>query len=145
MKRRSFLASTGMALLGAAAASRAASLPEAFASWFAERDPKLKAAHLDRAGDPGAPRAYLDAARMHAERFQHTEATALLDRHGPAEAGHYGGPARAGHFGQRTDHTSSRFEFDPVNHKGRRRGRSREGVEAVASVRASRVPSRANV
>ena len=43
--------------------SRRAALHLRAAEWFATRDPALRAEHLDRAQDPGAPDAYLEAAR----------------------------------------------------------------------------------
>lgn len=50
------------------------------AAWYAERDPALHAAHLDRAEDPGAAEAYLAAARAAALAWQHDRALALVRR-----------------------------------------------------------------
>ena len=60
------------------------------ATWFAERDLTLHAEHLDRADDPGAPAAYLAAARAQAREYRYDQALALVDRalalaHGAAE------------------------------------------------------------
>ncbi len=50
------------------------------ADWFAARDPVLMAEHLDRAEDPAAPTAYLDAARAQAERYHYERAMRLVER-----------------------------------------------------------------
>jgi tetratricopeptide (TPR) repeat protein len=50
------------------------------ANWFARSDPGLKAEHLDRADDPGAPRAYFDAARVQSESYRYERALTLLRR-----------------------------------------------------------------
>ncbi|HEX6111213.1 MAG TPA: adenylate/guanylate cyclase domain-containing protein [Geminicoccaceae bacterium] len=50
------------------------------AIWFAERDLTLHAEHLDRAEDPGAPAAYLAAAREQAGEYRYEQARALVDR-----------------------------------------------------------------
>lgn len=50
------------------------------ADWFADRDPVLKAEHLDRAGDPAAPSAYLEAALAQAESYHHERAMGLIER-----------------------------------------------------------------
>jgi tetratricopeptide (TPR) repeat protein len=50
------------------------------AAWFAERDPTLRAEHLDRAQDPAAPAAYLAAARAQAGEYRYEQALALVDR-----------------------------------------------------------------
>jgi len=50
------------------------------ANWFAERDPVLMAEHLDRAEDPAAPAAYLDAAKAQAERYHYERAMRLIER-----------------------------------------------------------------
>lgn len=50
------------------------------AAWYAERDPALHAAHLDRAEDPGAADAYLRAARAAAQAWHHESALALARR-----------------------------------------------------------------
>jgi class 3 adenylate cyclase len=52
------------------------------AVWFAGRDPALHAAHLDRADDPGAPRAYLAAARLQVTEYRYESALDLA-RRGP--------------------------------------------------------------
>ena len=49
------------------------------AEWFAETDPVLHAEHLDRAGDPRAASAYLDAARSEARRHRTEKALALTE------------------------------------------------------------------
>ena len=56
------------------------------AQWFAERDPVLKARHLDRAGDPAAVRAYGEAARAQADQYRYERALELIER-GLAAAG----------------------------------------------------------
>jgi len=50
------------------------------AGWFGTRDPILRAEHLDRADDPGAPQAYLDAATEEARRFRYDTALRLAER-----------------------------------------------------------------
>jgi class 3 adenylate cyclase/tetratricopeptide (TPR) repeat protein len=50
------------------------------AAWFAERDPVLHAEHLDRAADPAAPRAHLEAARQQAEQNHDELALRLVER-----------------------------------------------------------------
>ena len=50
------------------------------AQWFAEEDPVLHAEHLDRAEDPAAPRAYLEAAHAQAERYHYERALQLIER-----------------------------------------------------------------
>ena len=50
------------------------------AALFAGRDPVLHAEHLDRAEDPGAPRAYLEAARAQAAAYRTEAALALVER-----------------------------------------------------------------
>jgi class 3 adenylate cyclase/tetratricopeptide (TPR) repeat protein len=50
------------------------------AAWFAERDLALCADHLDRAGDPDAPRAYLEAARQQSAGYRMERALALAER-----------------------------------------------------------------
>lgn len=52
------------------------------AQWFAERDPALRAAHLDRAEDAGAAAAYLEAAHAAARARRHDAALALARRGG---------------------------------------------------------------
>ena len=44
------------------------------AEWFADRDPVLHAEHLDRADDPAAPRAYLQAAQSQASDYHYDQA-----------------------------------------------------------------------
>ena len=55
-------------------------LPEHGASDHGERDPGLRAQHLDRAEAPEAPRAYLDAALAQAAALQPERALALAER-----------------------------------------------------------------
>jgi len=50
------------------------------AVWFAGRDPVLHAEHLDRAEDPSAPQAYLEAARALRDSFRYERALALVGR-----------------------------------------------------------------
>jgi class 3 adenylate cyclase/tetratricopeptide (TPR) repeat protein len=50
------------------------------AEWFATRDSVLAAEHFDRADDPRAAAAYLDASVTLAEQFRHGEALALVER-----------------------------------------------------------------
>ena len=50
------------------------------AAWFTGRDPVLRAEHLDRADDPAAPRAYLEAARAQAADYRYERARALIER-----------------------------------------------------------------
>jgi len=56
------------------------------AAWFDGRDPALRAAHLDRAEDPGAADAYLQAARAAAGALRHDAALALARRGGELQA-----------------------------------------------------------
>lgn len=60
-------------------ASRRA-LHEKAARWYATRDPTLHAEHLDRADDPRAAQAYLDAARAEASARRPEAALALVMR-----------------------------------------------------------------
>ena len=50
------------------------------ADWFAERDPSLHAEHLDRAGDPAAPGAFLAAARAQSHEYRYERARVLASR-----------------------------------------------------------------
>jgi class 3 adenylate cyclase/tetratricopeptide (TPR) repeat protein len=50
------------------------------ADWFAQRDLVLHAEHLDRAEDPEAPHAYLEAARAQAADYRYERARALTER-----------------------------------------------------------------
>ena len=50
------------------------------AEWFASRDLALAAEHFDRADDPRAAGAYLDASEALAEQFRHGAALALVER-----------------------------------------------------------------
>ena len=50
------------------------------AQWYAERDVTLHAQHLDRADDPNAARAYLEAARAQVALFHFAKALALITR-----------------------------------------------------------------
>lgn len=50
------------------------------AEWFGDREPVLKAEHLDRAEDPDAAQAYLAASRQEADRFRFDSALALAER-----------------------------------------------------------------
>ncbi len=60
--------------------SRARELHRRAAAWFAERDPVLRAEHLDRAEDPAAAQAYLAAAETQATEYRYERALALIDR-----------------------------------------------------------------
>jgi class 3 adenylate cyclase/tetratricopeptide (TPR) repeat protein len=50
------------------------------AAWFADHDPTLRAQHLDRAEDPAAPRAYLEASQAQALAYHFERASALVRR-----------------------------------------------------------------
>jgi tetratricopeptide (TPR) repeat protein len=50
------------------------------AQWYADDDLVLHAEHLDRAGDPAAPMAYLDAAKALAGEYRYLRAMALIER-----------------------------------------------------------------
>jgi predicted ATPase len=50
------------------------------ANWFGEREPILRAEHLDRAADPAAAEAYLAAASAQTKRFRHEAALRLAER-----------------------------------------------------------------
>src|SRR5262249_17764659 len=50
------------------------------AAWFAGRDTALHAEHLDHAGDPGAPAAYLAAAGEQARAYRYERARQLVER-----------------------------------------------------------------
>jgi len=50
------------------------------AEWFSSRDGVLAAEHFDRADDPRAATAYLDASAALAEQFRHAAALALVER-----------------------------------------------------------------
>ncbi|MCH9046686.1 MAG: tetratricopeptide repeat protein, partial [SAR324 cluster bacterium] len=50
------------------------------AEWFSGRDAVLRAEHLDRAEDPAAPLAYLEAAQGQAEEFHYERASTLAGR-----------------------------------------------------------------
>ncbi len=65
---------------------RRAELHRMSADWYGERDPVLRAEHLDRAEAREAPRAYLDAALAQATALRPERALALVDR-GAALAG----------------------------------------------------------
>src|SRR5215469_7010037 len=50
------------------------------AEWYADRDPVLRAEHLDRAEDPTAAQAYLAAARSQAAEYRQEAALRLVER-----------------------------------------------------------------
>lgn len=50
------------------------------ADWFSERDPMLRAEHLDRAGDPAAPSAYLEAAQVQTDNYHYEQAVSFIER-----------------------------------------------------------------
>lgn len=60
--------------------SRRRQLHRRAAEWFAPRDATLRAQHLDRAEDPTAPKAYLDAARSQVAEFRYETARQLVER-----------------------------------------------------------------
>ncbi|SAK58989.1 adenylate/guanylate cyclase [Caballeronia fortuita] len=60
--------------------SRRRELHRRAAQWYGERDPVLRAEHLDRAADRDAPLAYRDAARAQASAYRHESALTLVDR-----------------------------------------------------------------
>ena len=60
--------------------SRQRELHQRAATWFAGRDGRLHAEHLDRAGDPGAARAYLIAAREQTDAHRLEPALRLARR-----------------------------------------------------------------
>jgi class 3 adenylate cyclase/tetratricopeptide (TPR) repeat protein len=60
--------------------SRRAALHLRAAEWFATRDAGLHAEHLDRAQDPGAPDAYLEAARSQLATYRYDAALDLAER-----------------------------------------------------------------
>jgi tetratricopeptide (TPR) repeat protein len=60
--------------------SRRRELHRRAAEWFRSRDLTLWAEHLDRAGDAGAPRAYLEAARAQAAEYRTERALRLVER-----------------------------------------------------------------
>jgi class 3 adenylate cyclase/tetratricopeptide (TPR) repeat protein len=53
------------------------------AEWFAEKDFTLKAQHLEQGNDPGAPIAYLEAAKAQAGRYRYDIALMLVRRGRP--------------------------------------------------------------
>lgn len=55
-------------------------LHAAAAAWFQDRDPLLYAEHLDRAGSPAAPGAYLNAAVLEVQGYHQGRALALVER-----------------------------------------------------------------
>jgi class 3 adenylate cyclase/tetratricopeptide (TPR) repeat protein len=59
---------------------RRADLHRDAAAWYGERDLVLCAEHLDRANDPAAPAAYLDAAQAQVAAFHFETALRLADR-----------------------------------------------------------------
>ena len=60
--------------------SRRRELHQRAAKWYADRDPVLRAEHLDRAEDPEAARAYLAAARSQAREYRQEAALRLVER-----------------------------------------------------------------
>ena len=60
--------------------ARRAELHRAAAAWCGERDPVLRAEHLDRAKDPAAAAAYLDAAEAQTAALHFETALRLTDR-----------------------------------------------------------------
>jgi class 3 adenylate cyclase/tetratricopeptide (TPR) repeat protein len=59
---------------------RRAELHRRAAEWFADRDPVLRAQHLDRAEAPEAAQAYLQAARSRSEHYDCAGALTLIER-----------------------------------------------------------------
>ncbi len=68
------------AIYGSLLKRRRGELHRRAAKWFAERDPVLRAAHLDRAADPEAAQAYLAAARSQAAEYRYESARRLVER-----------------------------------------------------------------
>ena len=60
--------------------ARRAALHRAAAAWYGDRDPVLRAGHLDRANDPGAAAAYLAASGAQTEALHFETALSLTDR-----------------------------------------------------------------
>ena len=60
--------------------ARRANLHRAAAAWYGERDPVLRAEHLDRGNDPVAAEAYLDAAAAQVVELHFDTAVRLSDR-----------------------------------------------------------------
>ena len=60
--------------------SRSRELHRRAADWFASRDATLKASHLDRAGDPAAPAAYLAAAQGQRREYRFDAGRRLAER-----------------------------------------------------------------
>ncbi len=60
--------------------ARRRELHQRAAAWFRDRDAVLRAEHLDRAGDPEAARAYLEAARGQASDHRNELAVRLAER-----------------------------------------------------------------
>ena len=60
--------------------ARRADLHRAAAAWYGERDPVLRAEHLDRANDAAAAAAYLDAAKAQTAGLHFETALRLADR-----------------------------------------------------------------
>jgi class 3 adenylate cyclase/tetratricopeptide (TPR) repeat protein len=60
--------------------SRRREMHQRAAEWYVDRDPVLRAEHLDRAEDPEATRAYLAAARSQATEFRQEAALQLVER-----------------------------------------------------------------
>jgi class 3 adenylate cyclase/tetratricopeptide (TPR) repeat protein len=60
--------------------SRRRELHRRAAQWYGERDPVLRAEHLDRAADSGAALAYHDAARYQASAYRYESALRLAER-----------------------------------------------------------------
>jgi tetratricopeptide (TPR) repeat protein len=60
--------------------SRRRELHRRAAAWYAERDPVLRAEHLERAEDPEAARAFLAAARSQAAEYRQEIALRLVER-----------------------------------------------------------------
>ncbi len=68
------------AVYGSALKSRRREWHQRAAQWFGQAEPILRAEHLDRADDPQAAQAYLDAAQQQGERFRYDAALALAQR-----------------------------------------------------------------
>lgn len=67
-------------IYGALLDRRRAELHRRAAAWFAERDPVLRAQHLDRAGDPEAALVYLQAAHVQSAAWHDAQALELVER-----------------------------------------------------------------
>ena len=68
------------AVYGSTLKSRRREWHQRAAHWYGQAEPVLRAEHLDRADDPQAAQAYLEAARQQGERFRYDAALGLAQR-----------------------------------------------------------------